>query len=95
MACFSLTGAQRALLASCIQIGWEGAMENTEETGGDNQLVDMDAIEALMDELQASNNPIEITVMVDENAEPERPAAVQALLDAYDIVSTKPVHPTD
>jgi hypothetical protein len=55
MACFTLTGAQRALLANCIEVGLEGCPS-------DAGPVD-DILENIILSLRSSNNTVEITVM--------------------------------
>jgi len=57
MAVFTLDSDQRKFLAACINIGYEGA---TEEDGVDEN---DDTIASMMDELEASNCTIEITIM--------------------------------
>ncbi len=54
MAIFSLDAAQRIFLASCITVGLEGA--DTDEGMED-------AMAAILEELEASDRPIELTIM--------------------------------
>lgn len=74
MAIFALNAHRAALLASCITIGLEGADQNHVDTGGENTTEDLQAITALLAELDAiagSGGSAEVTVM---RTEPERPA---------------------
>lgn len=54
MACFTLTPSQRSWLSACINVGFEGVDTMSDE--------DSDAIAAIIEELEASDAPIEITV---------------------------------
>jgi hypothetical protein len=60
MACFSLSRKQIGWLTGCIQVGLESSVGISME--------DAEPIFALIEELEASDHPIEITVMVDEPA---------------------------
>lgn len=60
MACFSLTSIQRIFLAECISEHMSGV--DTDERMEE-------AIAPLLEELQASDKPIEITVMVEDTEE--------------------------
>ena len=69
MAVFDLTAAQVTLLASCVTIGLEGADQNHKDTGGENTTDDLEAIAALLEELDAiadRGGSAEITVMGNE-----------------------------
>jgi len=57
MAVFTLDSDQRRLLADCISIGYEGALVEDDLAQND------DTIASMMDELEASNRTIEITIM--------------------------------
>lgn len=62
MACFTLTGDQRRLLADCIAIGLGGAEVSD---------ADLEAFDALQSELEAAETPIEITVAAIEDGDHE------------------------
>jgi hypothetical protein len=53
MACFTLTPKIAQLLASCIEIGFEGAEDNHTDTGGENSQEELDAIGDILAEIQA------------------------------------------
>lgn len=55
MPLWKLNAHQRQLLASCIEIGAEGAADNHVEVGGDNSQEDLELIARIIEELQESN----------------------------------------
>lgn len=75
MACFTLTPSQRALLGACISIGLEG-VEGEDDSYSQ---ADIDAIAALIEEIDAGEAPIEITVM---RIEDEISEELQSCLDS-------------
>jgi len=71
MACFTLTGAQRRLLADAIEVGM-GEMDDG---------ADYDLLASLVEEITASDAPIEITVMrIEDGMATERFETVDALM---------------